>query len=94
MKRKKTTFKVFFHLIDIQTEYQYYYVTQQGVPGRLSLPILSSLDSLRNKYLYGFVKVTTVHGTLSRQVAVLCFATEQGQKNTPEVQQLFWGRVK
>ena len=46
MKRKKTSFKVFFHLNNIQTDYQYY-VTLPGVPGRPSLPLQSSLVDVR-----------------------------------------------
>lgn len=31
-------------------------------------------------------------GTRNRMVAILCFAKEEGVKNSPQVQELFWGR--
>jgi hypothetical protein len=37
-------------------------------------------------------RVTRVHGSCSRLVAVLTFASVPGFKNSPAVQKLFWGR--
>ena len=36
--------------------------------------------------------VSEVIGRRDRLSAVLCFAPEPGQRNTPEVQRMFWGR--
>ena len=38
-------------------------------------------------------EVTEVNGEKDRLVAVFCFATKKGIKNSPKVQELFWGRV-
>ena len=52
MKRKKITFRVFFHLNDIRTETEYYVNVKRRVPGRLFLPLLSSLNIYIYIYLY------------------------------------------
>merc|ERR1711942_163864 len=38
-------------------------------------------------------EVTEVNGEKDRLVTVFCFATKKGIKNSPKVQELFWGRV-
>ena len=43
---------------------------------------------------YSLHRVTEVKGDRARLVAVLCFATTPDQRNSPEVQKLFWGRSK
>eukprot|EP00965_Chrysotila_dentata_P237726 6202083-Pleurochrysis_carterae.AAC.1 len=42
---------------------------------------------------YSLHRVTRVLGNRDRLVAVLCFASEPGVRNSPEVQQMFWGRT-
>jgi hypothetical protein len=42
---------------------------------------------------YSLHAVTRTSGTRERLVAVLCFATEPNVRNTPAVQEMFWGRV-
>ena len=42
---------------------------------------------------YSLHAVTRTSGELERLVAVLCFATEPGVRNSPAVQQMFWGRT-
>ena len=37
-------------------------------------------------------EVTRVHGDRDRLVAVFCFATRPGVRNSAQVQKLFWGR--
>jgi len=37
-------------------------------------------------------RVTKSTGEKDRLVAVLCFSTRPGQKNSPQVQEMFWGR--
>jgi len=38
-------------------------------------------------------EVSKVEGATDRLVAVFCFATEKGTRNSPKVQELFWGRI-
>ena len=38
-------------------------------------------------------EVTRVRGQTDRLVAVFCFATRPGVRNSAQVQQLFWGRT-
>jgi len=38
-------------------------------------------------------EVTEIYGDKDRLVAVFCFATKKGIRNSPKVQELFWGRV-
>ena len=38
-------------------------------------------------------EVTEVQGEKERLVAVFCFATKKGIRNSAKVQELFWGRV-
>ena len=42
---------------------------------------------------YSLHAVTRTSGTRERLVAVLCFATEPNVRNTPAVQEMFWGRA-
>ena len=42
---------------------------------------------------YSLHAVTPTSGARERLVAVLCFATRPGVRNSPAVQQMFWGRV-
>ena len=42
---------------------------------------------------YSLHAVTPVYGAPERLVAVLCFAGEAGVRNSPSVQQMFWGRT-
>jgi len=58
--------------------------TLQFEPGTLS--IFSGSTSLH--------EVSRVSGGRCRLVAVLCFSNQPGKRNSPEVQQMFWGRVK
>lgn len=37
-------------------------------------------------------RVTKCNGDKNRLVAVLCFSTRPHQKNSPQVQEMFWGR--
>ena len=43
--------------------------------------------------LYCLHEVTRVRGHTDRLVAVFCFATRPGVRNSAQVQQLFWGRT-
>ena len=38
-------------------------------------------------------RVTKCKGPTDRLVAVLCFSTRQGVRNSPKVQEMFWGRT-
>jgi len=38
-------------------------------------------------------RVTQCYGPIDRLVAVLCFSTRKGYKNSPKVQEMFWGRT-
>ena len=37
-------------------------------------------------------RVTKISGNRNRLVAVLCYATVPGRKNSKKVQKMFWGR--
>ena len=43
---------------------------------------------------YSLHKVNQVEGERSRLVAVFCYASTEGFKNSPSVQKQFWGRTK
>ena len=42
---------------------------------------------------YSFHRVSPVVGATTRLVAVFCFTNEPGFVNTPDVQEMFWGRA-
>jgi hypothetical protein len=61
-------------------------------------PVLHTLDFRPGTLLVlagsrSLHRVTTVKGNRSRFVAVLTFASKPGFSNTPEVQEMFWGRT-
>jgi hypothetical protein len=71
--------------------------------GEPSLPTVSTttaefqpgtLQIFAGRYSFHRVKPVPETATKDRLVAVLCFASEPGVVNSPDVQEMFWGRVK
>lgn len=52
-----------------------------------------TLQLFAGRYSLHRVRPVCNHATNERIVAVLCFASEPGLKNSPYVQKMFWGRV-